>query len=241
MAIVWITGASSGIGAALARSAPPGARVVGVARRPPPCGEHLRADLADPRAWPLVGDHVDALVRDERPETAVLLHFAGALGPTGPAGSADVAAYTDSVLLNAAAGQVLGARFLRACARVKEVRRATLVMCSSPAATAPRAGAAQYCAGKAALEQWARAVAIEQSALPAPASVFSVVPYGVDTPMVREAMATPAEELPLGEVFRTAAAADRLAAPDAVAREIWALVARPPAPGAAVAVGAVPS
>jgi NAD(P)-dependent dehydrogenase (short-subunit alcohol dehydrogenase family) len=71
--------------------------------------------------------------------------------------------------------------------------------------------------------------------------VFSVVPYGVDTPMVRAAMATPAAELPLGELFRTAAAADRLARPADVAREIWALVAAPPPTGSAVPVGAVPA
>ncbi len=231
---VWITGASSGIGAALAGGAPPDARVIGVARRPPPRGEHLPADLADPAAWATVGAHVDAVLR-ERPARATLLHFAGALGPVGPAGAAEPGDYVRSVLLNAACGQVLGAMFLDACRRVEVP--ATIVMCSSPAATAPRAGAAQYCAGKAALEQWTRAVALEQSE----AVVFSVVPYGVDTPMVRAAMATPADELPLGELFRAAAAADRLARPQDVAREIWALVAAPPPAGSAVPVGAVPT
>ena len=236
MTIAWITGASSGIGAALAESAPEGARVIGIARRPPPRGEHLVADLADPRAWAAVADQMDRVLRSQRAAATVLLHFAGALGPVGPAGSTDDDAYTNAVLLNSAAGQVLGARFLRACRR--DDVPATLVMCSSPAASHPRAGAAQYGAGKAALEHWTRAVAIESS--PRGVTAFSVVPYGVDTPMVREAMAAPAEDLPLGEVFRAAAAADRLAAPESVAREIWGLVARPPVPGSAVAVGAVP-
>ncbi len=233
---VWITGASSGIGAALAEAAPPEARVIGVARRPPPRGEHLSADLADPAAWAAVGDHVDRLLQEQRPLRATLLHFAGALGPVGPAQAADPGDYVESVLLNAASGQVLGATFLRACARWGVA--ATIVMCGSPAATSPRAGAAQYCAGKAALEQWTRAVALEVAE---PTVVFSVVPYGVDTPMVRAAMATPATELPLGELFRTAAAADRLARPEDVAREIWALAAAPPPSGSAVPVGAVPT
>jgi NAD(P)-dependent dehydrogenase (short-subunit alcohol dehydrogenase family) len=236
MSVVWITGASSGIGAALARSAPAGARVVGVSRRPPPIGEHLPADLADPQAWATVGRHMDAQL-SLRPASALLLHFAGALEPIGPADRAEHAAYASGVLLNSAAGQVLGVSFLHA-ARRHDVP-ATVVMCSSPAATAARAGASQYCAGKAALEQWARAVALEERERPA--TVFSVVPYGVDTPMVRGAMAASAEELPLGEVFRAAAAADRLADPESVALEIWALVARPPDPGSAVPVGAVPS
>ena len=235
---VWVTGASSGIGAALACEAPPDAHVVGIARRPPPRGEHLRADLADPVAWSAVGDDIDARLR-ERPARAVLLHFAGTLEPIGPSAEADVDDYAESVLLNAASGQVLGARFLRACAR--EEISATVVMCSSPAATIPRAGAAQYCAGKAALEHWVRVVALEGTGRPDASVVFSVVPYGVDTPMVRAAMATPPHELPLGEVFRAAAAADRLARPQDVAREIWALVEAPPAPGSSVPVGAVPA
>jgi benzil reductase ((S)-benzoin forming) len=235
---VWITGASSGIGSALATEAPMDARIIGVARRPPPRGEHLQIDLSDPAAWPAFERDVAARVR-ERPARAVLLHFAGALGPVGRAGATAPEDYADSVLLNAAAGQVLGASFLRACAR--ENVPATVVMCSSPAATSPRAGAAQYCAGKAALEQWARAVALEGAGRADAPVVFSVVPYGVDTPMVRAAMGAPADELPLGEVFRTAAAANRLARPADVARAIWALVEAPPAPGSAVPVGAVPS
>jgi len=235
---VWITGASSGIGAALADAAPARARVIGVARRPPPRGEHLPADLADPGAWAAFGAHVDAVLR-ERPARATLLHFAGTLGPIGPASVTDPAEYERSVLLNAASGQVLGATFLRACRHAGVP--ATIVMCSSPAATSARAGAAQYCAGKAALEAWTRAVALELSGDAQGDVVFSVVPYGVDTPMVRAAMAAPATELPLGELFRAAAAADRLARPADVAGEIWALVAAPPAPGAAVAVGAVPA
>jgi NAD(P)-dependent dehydrogenase (short-subunit alcohol dehydrogenase family) len=237
--IVWITGASSGMGAALAEHAPSGARVIGVSRRPPPRGEHLPADLADPQAWRGVGAQLQATLARERPSTAALLHMAGALDPFGAAETVAEADLERSVLLNAAAGQMLGASFLRACAR--ENVRPTVVMCSSPAASAPRPGAAQYCAGKAALEMWARTVALEQADRPDPAVVFAVVPYGVDTPMVRAAMDAPSAQLPMGEMFRAAAAEGRLARPEDVAQEIWALVAAPPAPGEAVAVGAVPA
>jgi hypothetical protein len=70
--------------------------------------------------------------------------------------------------------------------------------------------------------------------------VFSVVPYGVDTPMVRAAMEEPADTLPLGQFFREAAAAGRLADPVTTAREIWALVDGVVEQGAAAPVGAVP-
>ena len=64
---------------------------------------------------------------------------------------------------------------------------------------------------------------------------------GVDTPLVRAAMEQSAEDLPLGETFRAAAADGRLADPVATAQEIWELIERGVEPGDAVAVGAVPS
>lgn len=237
--VIWITGASSGIGAALARTAPPDARVIGVSRRPSAAGESVLADLADPLAWTELCRHISEVLDVERPDHAMLLHFAGAASPMGPATAADDDAYRDAVLLNAAAGQVLGTRFLTACKQTDVP--ATVVMCSSPAATTPRVGMTHYSAGKAALELWTRATALEQALLIRPAAVFCVVPYGVDTPMVRAAMEQPPEDLPLGEIFRSAAAEGRLADPIATAHEIWELIERRVTPGAAIAVGAVPS
>ncbi|MBS1678307.1 MAG: SDR family NAD(P)-dependent oxidoreductase [Actinobacteria bacterium] len=237
-AVVWITGASSGIGAALAEQAPADALTIGVARRPPARGRHLPADLADPNGWEDVCRAFAAVLDEERPARAILHHFAGVMTPIGPAADVDLGAYRDAVLLNAAAGQVLGAGFLAACAE-RDVP-ATVVFCSSPAARAPRAGASQYCAGKAALEHWIEAVALEQEGSPRPARLLTAVPWGVDTAMVREAMDAPSDRLPLGEVFRTAAAAGTLASPTTVAREIWAATEGDRASGSVFDVGAVP-
>jgi NAD(P)-dependent dehydrogenase (short-subunit alcohol dehydrogenase family) len=237
--VIWISGASSGIGAALARSAPPGSRVIGISRRPSARGESHIADLSQPESWSVVGRHIEGVLEQDRPEQAMLLHFAGVATPLGPAVAAGSDAYRDAVLVNSAAGQVLGKLFLAACHRLQI--RPTVVMCSSPAAATARAGMAHYSAGKAALEQWARAAALEQASVSRPGAVFSVVPYGVDTPLLRQTMEAPAEDVPLGELFRAAAAEGRLADPDATAREIWQLVAQPAEPGSAVPVGAVPS
>jgi short-subunit dehydrogenase len=50
--LVWISGASSGIGGALATTVPwEAARLLGVSRRPPVVGEHVEADLAQPASW----------------------------------------------------------------------------------------------------------------------------------------------------------------------------------------------
>jgi benzil reductase ((S)-benzoin forming) len=212
--------------------------VIGISRRPAAAGESVRADLSDPSEWDRVSALIAAVLEADRPEIPMLLHFAGVAEPMGPMRAADPEAYASAVLLNAAAGQVLGARFVAACAGLG--LSPTIVMCSSPAAASARAGMTHYSAGKSALEQWAGAAALEEEGRPNAAMVFSVVPYGVDTPMVRAAMTQPADDLPLGAVFRAAAARGDLADPSSTAREIWGLVEAGVEPGAAIAVGAVP-
>jgi benzil reductase ((S)-benzoin forming) len=236
--IVWVSGASSGIGAGLARTAPAGARIIGIARRPSASGESIIADLSDPASWDRVCREIEDVLADARPDEAALLHFAGVATPMGPAVSADPAEYRAAVLLNSASGQVLGASFLAACER--HGVSATVVMCSSPGAVKPQAGMTHYAAGKAALEHWSRALALEQRSAGRPARVFSVVPHAVDTPMVRAAMEEPADALPIGQFFREAASGGRLADPVTTAREIWALVDGDVEPGSAARVGAVP-
>ncbi len=236
--VVWISGASSGIGAGLVRTAPADALVIGIARRPSASGKSIRADLGDPTSWDDVCREIEAVLVEVQPSEAVLLHFAGTTVPMAPTVTADPGEYRSAVLLNSAAGQVLGAGFLAACHR-REVA-ATVVMCSSPGAVNPQSGMAHYSAGKAALEQWTRTLALEQFAAPRPAKVFSVVPYGVDTPMVRAAMDVPPETLPASQHFRDQEAAGRLADPADTAREIWELIGTGVEQGAAVPVGAVP-
>ena len=234
--VVWISGASSGIGAALAASVPyDGARLIGISRRPPAHGEHVEADLADPGAWPLIAGHFRAVLNGHRHNAAFFLHMSGAGTPIGPVVDADPDAYTRAVLLNAAAGQVLGKAFLDACRG--SGTPATLVMCSSPAAAVPAYGASHYGAGKSALQYWAAAVAKESDGW---ARVFSVVPYAVDTPMVRATIAQPGAT-PVAEFLRAAAERGDLATPEATAAQIWDLVLDDVTHGSAVPVGAVPA
>jgi short-subunit dehydrogenase len=236
MDVVWISGASSGIGAALAHSAPDsGARVIGISRRPPARGEHVEADLAQPEAWPRVAAHFDEVLAAGGVTSAVFVHMSGIGTPVGPVAEADAGDYTAAVLLNAASGQVLGQAFLAACRRAGT--RATLVLCSSPAAATPIYGASHYGAGKSALEYWAAAVALEVEGW---GRVFSVVPYAVDTPMVRETIAQ-AGATPIGAKLAAAAERGELASAEATAAQIWDLVRDEKTQGSAVAVGAVPA
>lgn len=237
--MVWVTGASSGIGAAFVEATPDRfTRVVGISRRPHPRAEHLAADLGDPESWKAIERHVGEALADGELDEALFFHCAGTLEADGPLVDADPDAYTHAVLLNAAAGQVLGRAFLAAA--IREGVRATFVMCSSPAASEPLAGMSHYCGGKAALEHWTRAVAVELGEGAGVPRVLSIVPHAVDTPMVRGVMERPAEDLPLADFFREAATEQALATPEQVAREIWAGIERGVPQGAALAVGAVP-
>jgi benzil reductase ((S)-benzoin forming) len=237
MTVVWISGASSGIGAALAASVPhEGARLIGISRRPPAHGEHVPADLSDPGAWPLVADHFGSVLHRHRHGAAVFIHMSGVATPIGPVVAADPDAYTRAVLLNAASGQVLGKAFLDACRN--SGTPGTLVLCSSPAAAMPVYGASHYGAGKSALEYWAEAVATEAEGW---ARVFSVVPYAVDTPMVRTTIAQPPGATPVAERLRAAAERGDLATPEVTAAQIWDLVLDDTTHGSAVPVGAVPA
>ena len=236
-AVVWISGASSGIGAAVADSVPfAGARVIGISRRRGAAGEHLAADLSRPETWPRIAAHFQEVLEEGDADTAVFLHMAGVATPAGPAVAADPVAYTDAVLLNTASGLVLGKAFLAACQDTGVA--ATLVVCSSPAASAPVYGASHYGAGKSALQYWATAAAAEVEGA---ARVFSVIPFAVDTPMVRATIALPERATPLAGKLRAAAERGELATPEATAAQIWALVLDGVTHGRAVPVGAVPA
>lgn len=233
-ALVWITGSSSGIGAALVEQVPyADARVIGIARRPHPGAEHLAADLSDPDSWAAVESHIAETLETVRPEAAIFMHFAGTVEGDGPIVDVDPDAYRKAVLLNAASGQVLGRAFLSAVHAAGGA--ATLVVASSPAGSNPSPGMSHYCAAKAGLEMWTRAVASEVGD---DVSVFSVVPYAVDTPMLRTTASRADEDVAIARHLRAAVNAGRLATATSVADEIWTAVENPPAPGAQLAVGA---
>lgn len=53
--LIWVTGASQGIGMALIQAVPwQEARVIGVSRSPGPAPVHVAADLAEPSGWDIL-------------------------------------------------------------------------------------------------------------------------------------------------------------------------------------------
>jgi len=221
--LVWISGASGGIGAALAASVPfPEARVIDLSRRGGTV-EHFPADLSDPADWIRVEQHFEASLAGFTGERVVFVHNAGTVVPIGPADAVDAEAYTRAVLLNSAAPQVLGRAFLGATARLTCEKH--LVMLSSGAASTAYAGWSSYNAGKAAVEHWVRTVGLEQSAATG-CRVIAVAPGVVDTAMQGEIRAVDEEAFPAVERFRDLKESGSLISPEQAARGIWSLFDR---------------
>jgi benzil reductase ((S)-benzoin forming) len=220
--LIWISGASGGIGQALVRTVPwAGARVIGVGRHAAPGADHLAVDLADPQRWELVAASFAAELKGFDGERVVFVHAAGTLEPMGFAGEVDPAAYCTNVILNSAAPQALGHLFLGA---VREVdARRSLVMLTSGAARSVYPGWASYGAAKAAVDQWVRDVGAEQE-LRGGVRLLAVAPGTVDTGMQARMRATPERDFPSRQKFFDLFEAGKLTSPDAAAKGIWAAV-----------------
>ncbi|HEY5197283.1 MAG TPA: SDR family NAD(P)-dependent oxidoreductase [Solirubrobacteraceae bacterium] len=222
--LVWISGASSGIGRALAATVPwEGARLLGVSRRAPAVGEHVAADLADPGSWALVARSFERELAGWSGDRVVFVHAAGVVEPIGFAGEIETAPYVRNVILNSAAGQVLGHMFLTATRRVDARRH--IVMLTSGAARSVYPGWASYGAGKAALDQWVRDAGAEQE-LRGGAQLIAVAPGTVDTGMQQQLRETAERDFPKRQKFVDLHRDRGLADPERVAREIWGLLDR---------------
>jgi benzil reductase ((S)-benzoin forming) len=222
--LVWISGASAGVGAALATSVPfEDARVIDLSRRGGTV-EHFRADLSDPADWVRVEQHFATELAGFEGDRVVFVHNAGTVVPIGPAAAVDADAYTRAVLLNSAAPQVLGRAFLRATAELTCEKH--LVMLSSGAARNPYPGWSAYNAGKAAVEQWVRTVGAEESAGLNSCRVIAVAPGVVDTAMQGEIRAVNERAFPAVERFRELKRSGGLITPEDAARGIWSLIDR---------------
>lgn len=222
--LVWISGASSGIGEALARTVPdPDARIIGISRRAPDGIEHLHADLADPASWAQVGASFTEELAGFDGDRVVFVHAAGTIEPLGFAGEVDTDAYTSNVVLNSAAPQVLGHLFLAAVHDVEATGH--LIMLSSGAARSVYAGWSSYGAGKAAIDQWVRDVGAEQ-ARRGGSQVLSVAPGTVDTAMQSQLRTVAEDDFPQRQKFLDLNRDQALSDPLDVASRIWALLDR---------------
>lgn len=226
--VVWISGATQGIGAALARTVPhSGAKVINLSRRPHPELQSLSLDLHDRASVRRACDHLGDELRRFQGRRAIFIQNAVTTDEIGLMKQVDPAVYEESLLANAVAPISLGAAFLRAAPRDVE---AGLVMMSAGGAIRPFPGHSAYCAAKAALEQWVRVMRLELASEPNPPWIVAVRPGFVDTPMSHNVANLDTTRYPARDAMRKSLA-DALV-PEFVARQIWAEL--PPAKDVAV-------
>lgn len=220
--LVWISGASSGIGEALARTVPwDDARIIGISRSRAEGVEHLEADLSDPESWAKVKESFREELNGFDGARVAFIHAAGTIDPIGFAGEVDSEAYAANVVLNSAAPQVLGHYFLAAAREVKAERH--LVMMTSGAAKSVYPGWAAYGAAKAAIDQWVRNAGAEQE-IRGGVKIISIAPGTVDTAMQAALRRTSEDDFPSRKKFVDLHENDKLTSPDDVAKDIWRLL-----------------
>lgn len=218
-----LTGHSRGLGAAIAADLlGRGVALLGLARaenaelgaRFPDALEQVALDLSDAAAladW-LAGDALARFLAGAR--TVLLVNNAGTLQPVGPLAAQDPAAIARAVALNVAAPMMLGAAALAAAGDATDLR---VLHVSSGAGRNPVPGWSVYCATKAALDQHARAAALDQT----PAlRICALAPGVIDTEMQAEIRAATLEQFPLREKFDALKRERQLSAPDDCARRL---------------------
>jgi benzil reductase ((S)-benzoin forming) len=223
--IVWISGATQGLGLGLARTVPhAGARVINLSRRVHPECETVQFDLTRPETYDAVARSFERELQGFRGRRAIFIHNAY-YDSRGFIGEGDAAEQARALQANAVAPLVLGDLFLRA---VREGYESGLVLISSAAARHPFMGNAGYCAAKAGIEMWTRVVRRELRLRGRSTWVVAVRPGFVDTPATRRIAQADPNDYPIApQMARQFANRQGVLSPDDAARDIWA--ALPPA------------
>ncbi len=232
MHVVVLTGASRGLGAALAdRLLSPSRLLICVARSPNPALEqraravgarldYRRCDLADAAATARLAGAIGAALRAASASATrfVLIHNAGVIEPMVRIGGLESAALMRNLQVNLAAAMVLAAGFLSATDTLGVERR--ILNISSGAGRNPMPGWSAYCTAKAGLDMFSRCLAAEQAGSANPARVVALAPGVLDTAMQSTIRDADEADFPSVERFRAMQAEGALASPDAVAARI---------------------
>jgi benzil reductase ((S)-benzoin forming) len=199
-----LTGHSHGLGAAIAADLlARGIAVLGLARgaapqlgaRFPHLLQQVELDLADSallEAW-LAG--TDLAAWQAGCDIVLLINNAGTVQPVGPLALQDAAAVGRAIALNVAAPLMFASAVAAACMPATACR---ILHVSSGAGRGAYPGWSVYCATKAALDQHARAVALDQNRH---LRICSLAPGVIDTAMQAEIRATSLERFPLRQRF----------------------------------------
>lgn len=232
-----VTGTSRGLGAAMAGQllADPGCSLLAIAR-----SEHTglkaiadksgatleawRADLSEPGlVAKRLGTWLGRFGADEF-ESASLINNAGVLTRIGALENSSTAELSAGLRVGLEAPLLLTAVFLRATTTWSGPRRVLNI--SSGLGRRAMAGQATYCAAKAGMDHFSRAVALDQAQQPNGAAVVSLAPGVIDTDMQMQLRSADAAGFPDQAAFVQLKEGGRLASADAAATQVLAFLTR---------------
>jgi benzil reductase ((S)-benzoin forming) len=234
--LTFITGSSRGLGAALAaQRLHEGHQVVGIARRASPELAALASarglelvqwtlDLADPVAG---AQHLSSwLVQQDAKAfaSATLINNAGVVTAPGPLADTPLAEAAQGLRVGLEAAVLLTAAFLHATQTWPQPRKVLNI--SSGLGRRPMAGSAVYCAAKAGMDHYTRAVALEQAGLANGARIVSLAPGVIDTDMQVQLRAASPARFPERERFMQFKALGQLDSPAVAAGKVLAYLDR---------------
>jgi benzil reductase ((S)-benzoin forming) len=225
-----ITGASRGMGAAIAQQlVHAGHDVLALSRThnqalPAPACEQWAVDLTEPA--PVAEQLAVWLATQEasRFDSVTLINNAALLAPPGPLAAAHYLDVAVALRVGLEAPMLLTAAFLKATATWPGVRKVLNI--SSGLGRTAMAGSSSYCAAKAGLDHYARAVALEQADVPNGAKIVSLAPGVIATAMQVQLRTADPAQFPNRERFMQLHTQGQLMTPQAAAEKVIAYLQR---------------
>jgi len=213
-----VTGGSRGLGQALCEQFKARDYKILEFSRSAPHEYSVQTDLADPEKCRLTVANAIAAIDGTQLQELIVVSNAGTLEPIGPAASKSYSDLIKNMNTNYVSAILvlteIIARFQAApCRKV-------IVNISSGAALKSRAGWSLYCAAKVGMENFIRALALEQQAEPKPFIPINIDPGVIDTEMQALIRATPQFDFPDVEMFNQRKNQGALVSPDNVAAAI---------------------
>jgi len=234
--LTLITGASRGLGRAMAAQLlQAGHMVLGISRRQDPQLAELAAkagaeliqweqDLSEPV---VAAARLSAWIKTldgQRFDGVTLINNAGTVGNPAPLASAVPAELTQALRIGLEAPMLLTAAFLGATREWRGARKVLNI--SSGLGRNAMGSQAPYCAAKAGMDHYSRAVALEEAHLPNGARIVSLAPGVIDTDMQVQLRGASAEKFPDRGRFEKLKNEGMLDSPETAAAKVLKYLAR---------------
>ena len=231
-----LTGGSRGMGAAMAEQLLHAEHLlVSIARQSNPAlaeqalksGAQLvqwQHDLAAPESVALKLEVFLELIAPTDVHSAALINNAGVVSQLGPVQDTASGDLANALRVGLEAPVVLTAAFLRATAHWSCPKRVLNI--SSGLGRRAMAGSASYCAAKAGLDHFSRAVALDEARKPSGARVCSLAPGVIDTDMQTQLRNSNLARFPDGQNFIALKESGQLWSAPVAAAKVLAFLAR---------------